>query len=108
MRKKTILRFLIAYLCVVLPVLITTIHITQDYITDTSNDEIQNMNSELLEAAEHIVGHYSTIPAKGIALFNNEKFSSLNIMDSDAARMEAVSMLHSIQNFSGWGESILV
>lgn len=108
MKKKTILRFIATYICVLLPVLFATVFVTQDFIENAAQKETNELKNQAAACAQLLQDYYNGIPVKGISLFQNSAFFSQNILTNPVVCLEAMCILQNIQHYAGEDESICV
>ena len=108
MKKSTILRFLITYICVLLPILVVTMLVTQDLINNKIDDEVGRLESQGVDSANLITRYYSDISVKANILLGNSSFSSQTVLKEPVACMELISLLKTVNSFNEYGGNVVV
>lgn len=107
-KKYSILRFFIVYFCVLLPLLGTSILVTQNFLNKTAKEEQSKLSKQLEESVEMITDSFWEYRNKGVVLFQNKEFSS-NLSLASATYINNVTrMLGSMKMFDGSESMILV
>ena len=113
--KKSILRFFIVYFCVLLPLLGTSILITQNFIDKAQREEQNNLSEQLNETIDLINNCFWDYRSKAVVLFQNKEFTSNLGLASATSVNNAARWLSSLRMFDGsenqislyYGEDIL-
>lgn len=107
-KRHSILRFLLIYLCVLLPLLGTSILITQNFLVRAQREESGKLIGQLEEVGNLISESFWDYRNKGVVLFENKEFSSKAVLFDTFAAKEAVRMLQSLRLFDNSENNILI
>ncbi len=107
-KRRSILQFLLTYLCVLLPLLGTSILITQNFLDQARQEENEKMSGQIAAVEAFISENYWDYRTKGVILFENREFSSNQVLFNSSAAGNAVHMLQSLRLFDNSANEILL
>ena len=107
-KRRSILRFALTYLCVLLPLLVTSILVTQNYLERVRQEENDKISAQIAAVEAFISENYWNYRTKGVILFENREFSSKQVLFDTSAASNAVRMLQSLRLFDDGVNEILL
>lgn len=106
--KKTIIRFFLIYLCVLLPLFGTNVYIIRNFLNNVRAEEEVKLSQQLYETVDLIKENFIDYRNKSVVLFENKEFSS-NLRLAEATKVkEAARLLKSLRMFDENENEILV
>ena len=99
-KKQFIIRFLITYLSILIPVLVAAIWITNSYIVRTEKEERNQIQEQLEDIAECISTDFYEYVNKSVVLFSVREFALKNPFLEPDSKLNALELLRTISAFN--------
>lgn len=99
-KKQFIIRFLVANLSILLPVLVAVIWITNSYIVKTEKEERKQIQLQLEDIAQSISNDFYDYVSKSVVLFSSVGFASKNPFLEAESALRALELLQTISAFN--------
>lgn len=99
-KKQFIIRFLVANLSILLPVLVAVIWITNSYIVKTEREERKQIQLQLEDIAQSISNDFYEYVSKSVVLFSGHGFASKNPFLEAESALRALELLHTVSAFN--------
>ena len=99
-KKQFIIRFLVANLSILLPVLVAVIWITNSYIVKTEKEERKQIQLQLEDIAQSISNDFYEYVSKSVVLFSGHGFASKNPFLETESALRALELLQTISAFN--------
>ena len=107
-KQRSILQFLLTYLCVLLPLLGTSILVSQNFLDQARQEESKKISGQTTALEAFIRENYWNYRTKGFSLFENREFSSKKVLFGSSAAGDAIHMLKSLRLFDNSADEILL
>ncbi len=107
-KQRSILQFLLTYLCVLLPLLGTSILVSQNFLDQARQEESEKISGQTTAVEAFIRENYWNYRTKGFSLFENREFSSKKVLFDSSAAGDAIHMLKSLRLFDNSADEILL
>lgn len=99
-KKQFIIRFLVANLSILLPVLVAVIWITNSYIVKTEKEERKQIQLQLEDIVQSISNDFYEYVNKSVVLFSGHGFASKNPFLEAESALRALELLQTISAFN--------
>lgn len=107
-KRRSILRFVLTFICVLLPLLGTSILVTQNFLAQARQEENEKLSEQIVAVETFISENYWNYRTKGVILFDNKEFSSKQVLFDTSAASHAVRMLQCLRMFDNGANEILL
>ena len=107
-KRRSILQFLLTYLCVLLPLLGTSILVTQNFLDQALREENDKMSGQIAAVEAFMCENYWNYRTKGVILFENREFHSEQVLFGISAAENAIRMLQCLRLFDNSVKEILL
>ena len=91
-----------------LPLLLTSMYVTQNFLTRAKTEEQEKLSDEIGEVKVWISNNFLEYKNKSVVLFENSEFSSKQLLGSPESVLKAVRLLKSISLFDSNVSEILL
>ncbi len=107
-KERTLLRILVAYLCVIIPLLVVSFYVTQNLLDTTKTETEARIRQQLEQASQSLESDFYDYQINSISLKQNYDFYSGKLMLEPMLQLEAAEILQNLKLFDGKVDEIQI
>ena len=107
-KRRSVMRFVLIYLCVLLPSLGASILVTQNFLVRAYEEATKKLSAQSTAVERLISEDFVNYRTKSVVLFQNREFSSKRVLFDTYVATDAVRLLQSLRLFDNSENEILL
>ena len=107
-KKQIIVRIVLTYLCVILPLLLVSSLLTQSLTTSIQQEELNKLNKQLLQTANKLDEDIHNYTTKSTTIFHNLQLALGDNLSDPRVQMEMVTFLRNLRVFDTQASEIQI